>query len=141
MELGLREVLNAILYVLRTGCRWAHLPNDFSNANSGYYHCRKWYLSGTWRRVNRALRQREQAEQDREAEPTAPIINSQSIETTEAGGPRGYDAGKKVWGRKRHLIVDTAQDVLDVVVHSADIQDRDGDSAKITNAVCEAVGG
>ena len=126
MELEVREVVDAILYVLRTGCQWANLPNDYPNANSVYYHYRKWCLDGTWRRVNRALRQQEREERDREPEPTGAILDSQSIETTEAGGPRGYDAGKGVWGRKRHVITDTVGNVLDVVVHAADIQDRDG---------------
>jgi putative transposase len=126
MELEVREVVDAILYVLRTGCQWANLPNDYPNANSVYYHYRKWCLDGTWRRVNRALRRQEREERDRESEPTGAILDSQSIETTEAGGPRGYDAGKGVWGRKRHVITDTVGNVLDVVVHAADIQDRDG---------------
>lgn len=125
-ELDLREVVNAILYVLRTGCQWANLPTDFPNANSVYYHYRKWCLDGTWRQVNQALRQQERADRGREAEPTGAIIDSQSIQTTEAGGERGYDAGKDTWGRKRHVIVDTVGNVLDVVVHAADIQDRDG---------------
>lgn len=107
MELEVREVVDAILYVLRTGREWADLPNDYPNANSVYYHYRKWCLDGTWRRVNRALREQEREERDRESEPTGAILDSQSIETTKAGGPRGYDAGKGVWGRKRHVITDT----------------------------------
>ena len=110
MELEPREVVNAILYVLRTGCQWENLPNDFPNANSVYYHYRKWCLDGTWRRVNRALREQERTDRDRDPEPTGAIIDSQSVETTEAGGERGYDAGKDVWGRKRHVIVDTVRD-------------------------------
>jgi Transposase and inactivated derivatives len=126
MELEVRDVVDAILYVLRTGREWANLPNDYPNANSVYYHYREWCLDGTWRRVNRALRRQERKKRGRETEPTGAILDSQSIETTEAGGPRGYDAGKGVWGRKRHVITDTVGNVLDVVVHAADIQDRDG---------------
>ncbi len=126
MELELREIVNAILYVLRTGCQWDNLPTDLPNSNSVYYHYRKRQVDGTWRQVNRALRKEERTDRDRDPEPTGVIIDSQSVETTESGGERGYDAGKDVWGPDRHVIVDTAQDVLDVVVHAADIQDRDG---------------
>ena len=114
------------MYVLRTGCQWGNLPSDFPNANSVYDHYRKWCLDGTWRRINRVLRRQERARRDRESEPTGAILDSQSVETTEAGGPRGYDAGKGVWGRKRHVIVDTVGNVLDVIVHAANVQDRDG---------------
>jgi putative transposase len=126
IELNMRQVVNAIFYVVRTGCQWINLPKDYPNHNSVYYHYRKWCLNGTWQQINTALRKQDRRQRGRNEDPSAGVIDSQSVKTTEAGGERGYDAGKKVNGRKRHLAVDTVGNVLDVVVHAADIQDYHG---------------
>lgn len=126
MRLSLRAVVDAIFYVVRNGCTWANLPKDFPNAQSVYYHYRQWSMDGTWAAINEALRRQARQRQGRRAEASAAIIDSQSVKTTEAGGQRGYDAGKHVHGRKRHIVVDTLGYLIEVAVHAASIQDRDG---------------
>ena len=121
-----REGANAIFYVLRTGCVWNLLPHDFPASGTVHDYFRRWQRDGTWELFHQTFREQVRIEAEREAEQMAAIIDSQSAKTNEQGGIDGYDAGKKITGRKRHLLVDVMGLVLAVVVHSAGIQDRDG---------------
>jgi transposase len=133
----MRVVWNAIQYLAATGCQWAMLPKDFPPFTTVQYYFYLLRNSGLLDILNEALVGVSRVLSGRDTAPTAGIIDSQSVKTTESGGPRGYDAGKKTKGRKRHILTDTDGNLLALVTHTADIQDRDGAPGVVAQA-CES---
>ncbi len=129
-EVDTREVLNGILYVLSTGCQWRYVPKDLPPRSTLHDYLQRWNYDGTLGRIHYTLYIKCREQIGREASPTACVIDSQSVKSAEKGGacidPHGYDAGKKIKGKKRHCLVDTMGLLLHVIVHAADIQERDG---------------
>ena len=122
----LRDVVNALLYILRSGCPWRLLPKEFPPRSTVQRYFYAWRDDATWQRINHCLVMAAREADGREASPSAGVIDSQSVKTTESGGPRGFDAGKNVKGRKRHILTDTGGLLIGAIIHAASVQDRDG---------------
>ena len=125
-EVEFREVINAIVFLVATGCQWRMLPQDYPKWQIVYHYFQKWQKDGIWYRIHETLRSDLRRKKGRHKHPTAGSLDSQSVKTTAMPSSRGFDAGKKINGRKRHILVDTLGLIMTMVVTTAAVQDRDG---------------
>jgi len=133
----LREIINAILYLVKTGCQWRMLPGDFPNWSIVYYYFSVWKQDGTLEQIHESLIEKIRKQHNKNEEPSVGIIDAQSVKNTLVSSQdKGFDAGKKIKGIKRHIIVDTLGLILAVVIQSASVQDRDG-AISVINALTE----
>jgi putative transposase len=123
---NMRLIVNAIFYVIRAGCAWEMLPKEFPPKSTVFYYFNIWRRNETWKLFNAALREKLRVAQGRNATPSAGVLDSQSVKSSDSCESLGFDAGKKINGRKRHILVETTGLVLLAIVHRASIQDRDG---------------
>jgi len=129
-----RIILNSIFYILQSGCSWRMLPHDLPPWQTVYHYFRLWRKEGLWERLNQVLREKVRRQRHKKKpQPSAAILDSQSIKTSEGGLGCGFDAGKKITGRKRHALVDTSGLLMKVVVTAGDVQDRDGAKLLLEN--------
>lgn len=124
--IDIRQAINGILYLDKTGCQWRMLPREFGNWNSVYYYFKKWRVDGVWANILEALNRKERQRQGKNPEPSAGCVDSQSVKTVTQGNQVGFDGGKKVDGRKRHILVDTLGLILVVFVTAANASERRG---------------
>ena len=124
--IDIRQAINGILYLNKTGCQWRMLPREFGNWNSVYYYFKKWRTDGIWASIMEALNRKERERQGKNPEPSAGCVDSQSIKTVTQGNDVGYDGGKKIDGRRRHILVDTLGLILVVFVTAANVGERRG---------------
>ena len=135
-----RAIIDGILYIIRVGGAWRFMPNDLPPWKTCYHYFRLWAKLGVWEKIHHALRDRACVAAGKKKAPTAAILDSQSVRTASQPGVRGYDAGKKITGRKRHVLVDTQGFILGLSVTTACIQDRDGARALLTGLLTRSFG-